>query len=73
MILSYNISMFRADDEMVTVNRGGITMTIPRNLAHHVPPVTVGHLDDEGITDGVEFAICMAKPVHCRFLEQTKN
>ncbi len=38
----------RADDEMVTVNRGGITMTIPRNLAHHVPPVTVGHLDDEG-------------------------
>ncbi len=39
----------RADDEMVTVNRGGITMTIPRNLAHHVPPVTVGHLDDEGM------------------------
>lgn len=40
--------LLRADDEMVTVNRGGITMTIPRNLAHHVPPVTVGHLDDEG-------------------------
>ena len=23
-------------------------MTIPRNLSHHVPPVTIGHLDDEG-------------------------
>ena len=33
---------------MITVNRGGITMTIPRNLAHHVQPVTIGHLDDEG-------------------------
>ena len=33
---------------MVTVHRGGLTMTIPRVLAHHVPNIPIGHLDEEG-------------------------
>jgi hypothetical protein len=48
---------------MVTVNRGGITMTIPRNLAHHVPPVTVGHLDDEGMVK--DDSATLRETVHC--------
>ena len=34
---------------MHTVNRGGVEMTIPLNITHHIPPRLIGHLDDEGI------------------------
>ena len=34
---------------MHTVNRGGVEMTIPLNITHHIPPRLIGHLDEEGI------------------------
>ena len=34
---------------MVTVNRGGVDMTIPLNITHHIPPRLIGQLDEEGI------------------------
>ena len=33
---------------MHTVNRGGVEMTIPLNITHHIPPRLIGHLDEEG-------------------------
>ena len=41
--------VLRMDDEMHTVNRGGVEMTIPLNITHHIPPRLIGHLDEEGI------------------------
>jgi len=41
--------ILRMDDEMHTVNRGGIEMTIPLNITHHIPPRLIGQLDEEGI------------------------
>ena len=35
--------------QMHTVTRGGVEMTIPLNITHHIPPKLVGHLDEEGI------------------------
>ena len=34
---------------MHTVTRGGVEMTIPLNITHHIPPRLIGHLDEEGI------------------------
>ena len=41
--------VLRMEDEMHTVNRGGVEMTIPLNITHHIPPRLIGHLDEEGI------------------------
>jgi len=41
--------ILRMDDEMITVNRGGVDMTIPLNITHHIPPRLLGQLDEEGI------------------------
>ena len=41
--------ILRMEDEMHTVNRGGVEMTIPLNITHHIPPKLLGQLDEEGI------------------------
>jgi len=41
--------ILRMEDEMITVNRGGVDMTIPLNISHHIPPRLIGQLDEEGI------------------------
>ena len=41
--------ILRMEDEMHTVNRGGVEMTIPLNITHHIPPKLIGQLDEEGI------------------------
>merc|ERR1712080_776394 len=42
-------TMFKLDDEMITVNRGGTKMTMVKTTAFGVPPIVIGHnLDDEG-------------------------
>ena len=34
---------------MINVVRGGVEMTIPLNVTHHIPPKLLGQLDEEGI------------------------
>ena len=34
---------------MINVVRGGVEMTIPLNVTHHIPPRLLGQLDEEGI------------------------
>ena len=41
--------ILRMEDEMHTVNRGGVELTIPLNITHHIPPKLLGQLDEEGI------------------------
>ena len=33
---------------MMTINRGGSRISIVKTTAHHVPPITIGHLDEKG-------------------------
>ena len=35
--------------KVVIVNRGGTQMKVIKTLAHHIPPIIIGHLDDKGV------------------------